>query len=252
MLSVYLVDDEPLTLEDLMKNVLWAENGFEVTGSNTNPVAALAEISQCPPDLLVCDLKMPGMNGIELIQQLRSRNISSEIIMLSAYGEFEASRQFFLMSGYDYLLKPLREQEVELVLGKLAKRLAPRTAVESMPAAAGKPAQAFESLIEHVVKHFDKRHTLKSLSDQFNLNPTYICNLFAKHYDTTLTAFLTSLRMQEAARMIVQTETALKEIAVACGYGDYFYFCRVFKQFYSVPPSQYRLSAGNGERNGFE
>jgi AraC-like DNA-binding protein len=91
-----------------------------------------------------------------------------------------------------------------------------------------------------VTANFNNKHTLNDLSERFNLNQTYICDLFAKHYESTLTVFITNLRMDEASRLIIESKTPFKEIAVFCGYSNYFHFCKVFKAHFNKTPSQYR------------
>lgn len=94
--------------------------------------------------------------------------------------------------------------------------------------------------VKTAAKIGDKKHTLKSLSREFNISQTYICNLFANHYSSTLTIFITNLRMREAGKLIIKTDSPLKEISVHCGYPDYYYFCRVFKTHFGKAPSEYR------------
>ncbi|MDL2232479.1 response regulator [Ruminococcaceae bacterium OttesenSCG-928-L11] len=240
MYKVYVVDDEPLMINSVIDTVSWPENGFEVVGSATDPEIAVSEICDMRPELVFCDLKMPGMDGIALIKLLREKGLDCEFIMLSAFGEFEASRSFFLMDGFDYLLKPLELQESELVLERVSRRIAEKNRLSPSTAFVQTYTDAFDELIAYITAHFNKKHTLASLSKQFNISPSYICALFSKHYESTLTIFLTNLRMTAAAERIASSEGALKEIAIDCGYSDYFYFCRVFKSYYGVPPTEYR------------
>lgn len=245
MHKVYIVDDEPLMIESIIATVSWPENGFEVVGSATNPELAVAEICDIKPELVFCDLKMPGMDGIALMKLLREKNIDCEFIMLSAFGEFEASRKFFLMDGFDYLLKPLEAQEAELVLERVSRRLAEKDHLTPSTAFVPTQTDVFDELISYVTENFCKKHTLASLSARFNISSSYICSLFSKHYGSTLTIFLTDLRMRAAAKMLCESGAALKEIAVDCGYSDYFYFCRVFKSHFGVSPTEYRQKCQN-------
>ncbi len=240
MYGVYIVDDEPLMLNSIINAIAWQENGFEVIGSNTNPRVAASEIIAMKPQLVFCDLKMPDMDGISLIKHLRDQGIASEFVMLSAYGEFEASRSFFLLDGFDYLLKPLRRQEAEIVLERLSRRLTENENMKPSTTFKQTNTKAFDDMVDYISQNFQKKFTLEKLSAQFNISPSYICSLFSKHYQSSLTVFLTTLRMKEAARLITETDMAFKEVAVICGYSDYFYFCRVFKGYHGVSPTEHR------------
>lgn len=240
MRSVYLMDDEPIIIENLMRTIAWMENGFHVVGSNTDPEKGVREIIDCCPDVVFTDLKMPTMDGMTLIKTVKGKGLSCEFILLSAFGTFEDARRFFLMDGFDYLLKPLRQSDADIVLERLSRKLARKDCVQ--PSISFSPTNNinFDNLVEYVSENFNKKITLASLSKKFSISPNYICNLFAKHYNSTLVIFLTNLRMNKAAAQIQTSDQAFKEIAVNSGYRDYFYFCRAFKEYYGVTPSQYR------------
>ncbi len=240
MYGVYIVDDEGLIIKSIIQAISWGDNGFEVIGSNTSSVQAVEEIKLLRPHLVLCDLKMPAMDGISLIKTCRADGVDSEFIMLSAFGEFEASRNFFLLDGFDYMLKPLHPQEAEMVLERVSRKLAEKYDLHPSTDFAPTGAAVFDELVHYVSDNFIKKHTLSDLSSQFNLSEKYICSLFSKHYHSTLTMFLTNIRMNEATKMILTTDKALKEIAASCGYSDYFYFCRIFKNHFGESPTEYR------------
>ncbi len=243
MYQVYLVDDDALILEEIIQSVPWMDNGYEVVGFSTYPDRAMEEISTLRPQVVFCDLKMPGMDGNELVSRLRKYFPDMEFVMLSAYGTFEDSRTFFLQNGFDYILKPLQQIEIQIVLERLSAKFSEKTE-QMQPMEQESINPSFTALIAYITEHFNKRFTLEGLGRQFNLNPNYICNLFAKHYHSTLTRFLTNLRMNEAVRLMSVGQKAFKEIAIDCGYTDYYYFCKVFKEVFKMSPTQYLKSKG--------
>ena len=244
MYSVYLVDDENLMVQDLIRSIPWLENGFEVIGSNTNAITAITEITDRKPDVVLTDLRMPACDGIELIRRVKENGVDAEYIILSAYQDFEACRTLYRLDGFDYILKPLERDAAALVLEKLSRRLASRH--NQIPSVQFVPSQSsgFDNVVNYVTENFNNKHTLKDLADRFGLSQTYICDLFSKHYESTLIIFITNLRMKEASRLILQTDTPLKEICFFCGYQDYQRFCKVFKTHFGKIPSQYREDNG--------
>ncbi len=237
MFTVYVIDDEVLILNEIVNNIRWLDNGFEVIGSSLLPEIALKEIAELKPDVVFSDLKMPTMSGIEMIKALKDDGCVFESVILSAFASFEDSREFFRMSGFDYLLKPMQEQEVQIVLERLSKKLSKKE--RNIVRDSDNINPSFSSLIEYVENNFEKKHTLDSLSKKFGLNANYICNLFSKHYLITLTRFITRLRMKHAIGLMLQSDKSYKEIALSCGYTDYYYFCKVFKDYYGDSPSAY-------------
>ncbi len=240
MYSVYIVDDEKIAINNLITSISWLENGFEVIGFHTNSQAALDEILMKKPDVVFCDLKMPGLDGIGLIRQLRNYPLELEIVMLSAYGEFVASREFFHLGGFDYILKPLESNSAALVLEALSRKLASKHHQTPSIHYVTTQSKGFDDIVAYVTENYNKKHSLNDLSNRFNIHPTYICDLFAKHYQSTLTIFITNLRMREASRLLRETDMPLKEIASFCGYPNYYHFGKVFKIHFGKSPSQYR------------
>jgi len=240
MFSVYIIDDDNLIIDSLVQSIPWMDNGFEVIGSNTNPKQALNEILYLRPDVVFSDLKMPEIDGNALIRELKTQGFSCEFIMLSAFSSFEDARSFFLQQGFDYLLKPLQQTDAEIVLERLSRKLAEKNKLTPTITFSNTSTQGFNDLVLYVMQNYAKRITLDSLSRQFHISANYISTLFSKHYNSSLTVFLTSLRMKEAGRLILETDKSFKEIAILCGYPDYFYFCKVFKRHFNITPSQYQ------------
>ena len=169
--------------------------------------------------------------------------LDTEFVMLSAYGTFEDARIFFQQEGFDYLLKPLQILEVQLVLEKLAMKLAPKHPQQSVDSE--EPTNpSFVALVEYVRTNFNEKFTLEQLGKKFGLSAGYICSLFAKNFNTTLTCFVTETRMNHAAALIKTSNLSLKQVAYECGYKDYFYFNKVFKSYYGMAPSQYDVDRG--------
>ncbi len=240
MYRAYIVDDDPVILDEIIQTVPWLDNGFEVVGYSLSPKAAIAEIKQLCPDVVFSDLKMPEMDGVDMIKELTKEAFACEFVMISAYDSFEDSRRFFRLSGFDYLLKPLQQQEVQIVLERLATKMFRKKRPE--PADTDGITPAFAELIQYLNLHFRQKHTLELLAKRFNLSANYICNLFAKHYSSTLTRYITELRMRYALQLMRESDRAYKEIAIDCGYSDYYYFCKVFKEFYGASPTRYMQS----------
>jgi YesN/AraC family two-component response regulator len=245
MYGIYLVDDEMTIIEKLLSSIPWLEHGFEVIGYTTNSETAYTEIMNKTPDVVFSDLRMPVENdGIALLKRLVESKLDTEFIILTAYPDFKALYDFMHMDGFDYLLKPLEQEAAALVLEKLSRKLARKHC--QTPSVQFVPSQSkgFDDLVKHVIANFNKKITLQELSEQFNLSKNYICNLFSKHYDSTLSMFVTELRMKEASRLILGNNVPLKEIAIHCGYSDYHSFCKAFKQYYGKPPSVYKETGG--------
>ena len=238
MYKVFLLDDEELIVKQISSTVSWMDNGFEVAGVETDPLKAIERIMDVRPDVVFSDLKMPVMDGHDVMKAIRSQGLGTEFVMLSAYGTFDDAKTFFKQDGFDYLLKPIDHDEVQLVLEKLAQKLNRRDPTMQL-AKEEISCPAFNELMDYVKEHYEEKLTLNELGKMFGLSAGYICNLFAKHYNTTLTCYITNIRMDNAVALMRDSNTSLKNIAIKCGYKDYFYFNKVFKAHFGMAPSQY-------------
>ncbi|WP_438347472.1 response regulator [Paenibacillus sp. FA6] len=119
MYRVLLVDDEPLGIEALMIMIDWASLGFEICGVCENGIEALQAIEDYAPDIIVTDIEMPIMNGLDLIEQSKLQGKQDIIfIVLSGYSQFEYTRRALAYGVHHYLLKPIMDTEAtELLTG---------------------------------------------------------------------------------------------------------------------------------------
>ncbi|NUP91108.1 MAG: sigma-54-dependent Fis family transcriptional regulator [Candidatus Sumerlaeia bacterium] len=116
---IFVVDDEP-NMGRIMVKLLEAE-GHEAA-SFTSPGEALDAIRQTPPDVVVTDLKMPGMTGVELMGQVKQVDESIEVIVMTAYGTIDNAIEAIKVGAYDYVLKPFNTDDLLLTIGKAAER----------------------------------------------------------------------------------------------------------------------------------
>jgi YesN/AraC family two-component response regulator len=244
LFRVYLVDDEALVLDKLKNSVPWLENGFEVIGSSTDPATAIEEILVMEPDVVFSDLKMPEYDGIELIKKLKENGISADFVLLTAFQDFEACREFLRLDGLDYCLKPLNEENAAITLEQISRKLGNKRNQKPTTVFAPSQSKSFDALVSYVSERYNQKLSLNELSQSFSMSQSSICNMFAKHYESTFIMFITNLRMKEAHRLMLETGTTLKEIASHCGYPSYHRFCKVFKTHYGKPPSEYREENG--------
>ena len=121
--KVFFVEDEIITREGIRDNVDWRGNGFEFCGEATDGEKALPLLRTTQPDVLITDIKMPFMDGLQLSKIIRERMPWVKIIILSGHDEFEYAQKAIGLGITDYLLKPVTVQKLQLVLQKLVIQL---------------------------------------------------------------------------------------------------------------------------------
>ncbi len=240
MYSVYMVDDEQLVLKHMGQSVAWDEYNLRLVGMQTDPVMAVEDILREKPDVVLTDMKMACMSGLQLIATLKEKGCTAEFIVLSAYDHFEYVRQAMVLEGFDYLIKPVEQWQLAETFARLTLKLDEKHGKHEKPETM---SQELNQIIKYLGEHFAEHQSLQQIAHQFSINPHYICRLFSKHLDTTFSTYLAKLRLDHAAKLLTTTAKPIKEVTALCGYDDYFYFCRVFREAYGCTPTQYRSNA---------
>ena len=122
--KVLIVDDELLAIEDLIDLFDWQGNGFEIAGTAGNGEQALRKFQKLEPHIVITDIKMPIMNGIELARAIRKQDQNCRIIFLSGYAEFEYAKQALDLDVEDYILKnEINEESLRLKMLELKNKI---------------------------------------------------------------------------------------------------------------------------------
>lgn len=123
MYRALIVDDEPMICEGLKAIVNWREHEFDTVDTLNDSEAALSFVEKYKPDLLITDIRMPKMDGIKLLQDIRSRQIDTRVIVLSGYDDFKYVRSMAVLGIENYLLKPVNEEEMDQTIENAVRKL---------------------------------------------------------------------------------------------------------------------------------
>ena len=123
MYSVFAVDDEPIVLEGIRSKIDWEGSVFSFAGEATDGEIALSMIQELKPDILVTDIKMPFMDGLQLAETIKKIQPWIKIIILSGHDEFDYAKKAISIGIEDYLLKPFTPDELVASLNKVAAQI---------------------------------------------------------------------------------------------------------------------------------
>ena len=123
MIKVFLVEDEKIIRKSIKNNVKWEENGFEFAGEAPDGEMALPMIEKLHPDIVITDIKMTFMDGLELSDILKKKMPKIQIIILSGYGEFDYAKEAIKIGVTDYLTKPVTGEQLLVALNKVKQKL---------------------------------------------------------------------------------------------------------------------------------
>ena len=205
-------------------------------------------------DLLITDIRMPGLTGIELLIKLQAEEADMTALLLTGYADFEYARQGLKLGVVDYLLKPVeRTQLIEAVeqAFKARHRKKAGRMLEALYAANGdaEPAQLnvadnepIAKAVEYLQAHLGDESSIKDVAQHVHLSPSYFSVLFKDKTGTTFSEYVMRLRHRRAKELLLTTASDINVIADEVGYQSASYFIRVFKELEGVTPRQYRES----------
>ena len=130
MLRVVLADDENKVILLMQKLIDWEALGYEIAGTANDGLRALELVREKQPHLLITDVRMPGCDGIELIQRAKALQPKLHFIVISGYRKFEYAQNALKYGVEDYLLKPLKQEELTGILLRLKEKMGQEAALE--------------------------------------------------------------------------------------------------------------------------
>jgi two-component system response regulator YesN len=123
MIKLLLVDDEAMEREGLRDYMPWDQLGIEVAGEASDGMQALRLAEALKPDIVITDIKMPGMDGIEFVARLKEQSPTVKVIFISVYSDFEYARNAVMLNAFGYVLKPVNFYKLSEVLGKVVAQI---------------------------------------------------------------------------------------------------------------------------------
>lgn len=234
-MRLLIVDDEPLILQGLIKVIRKVAPGGTEIREALNAVEGLEVMRHYMPDITITDLNMPEKNGFEMIEEAREQELCNRFIILTGYDEFEYVRTALRVGVIDYILKPIDQEEIAVLLERVNKELPPANDTDSRHAS---------RILSYMQVHFRKDLSLDHISDMMNLHPNYICSLFKKETGQTFVNYLNKIRIQEAKKLLAsESDIPVSTIGEMVGYDNKHYFTKVFKRYTGTTPGEFRKSA---------
>lgn len=247
MYHVFLADDEPWALLTLKNMIVWSDYGFAVSGEAEDGEQALARINRTNPDLIISDIRMPGMDGLTLLQTIRDGGLQSEVLLVSGYTDFEYARKALQFGCAGYLVKPVEEKELTEYLDKVKRRLDEKKAERGPGAGEERQEEGYQSeklqvqaMVKYIQEHYAQPLTLQVLSGEFKMSESYISSLIKKRTGKGFSEHLVEIRIRKAQEYLRTTNDSIERIAERVGYPDYFYFTKVYKKATGISPAAYR------------
>jgi two-component system response regulator YesN len=243
MIRVLLADDEETIRRGVATVVDWHRLGCSLVATAADGREALSLFERHRPDIVITDIRMPRMNGLQLIERVRSGGSACRFVVLSGYDEFEFARTAMKLGVRHYVLKPTDEDELSDVIRDITDELG-RGARPTLTHGGGTGHADVDTIIDHTVAHYDNPAlSLKWISHNIVFkNSDYLGRRFKEATGESYARFLNRLRVDEACRLMeARSDARISEIAARTGFPqDGQYFSVQFKRITGVSPSAYR------------
>ena len=273
MYRVLLADDEQIERMALARRLMRRFGDSLQISEATDGKEAVELYQKEHSQIIIMDISMPELNGVEAAEQIRSMDEDCVIVFLTAYDEFSYAKRAIVIRALDYLLKPCDEEELAAVMEE-AMRLTDK-AVHNKENPTGNRAemteaekeaekrreqwpwnpdaeapkdpetermnQVAEKIRTYIRENYMNEISMQDAARQFNYSDAYFCKLFKQCFNKNFTSYLTEYRVVEAKRMLAMPTVNVKDIGRAVGYSDSNYFAKVFKRITGQSPTEYRL-----------
>lgn len=226
MKKVLIVDDELSSSEIINFFIKKYNLPLEIIGTIVRGDIALKKIQKLKPDLVFMDIEMPGMNGLDVIENTNkvcSSNIS--YIIITAYNKFDYAQKALRLGAKDLLLKPIQYNQF----------------CEAMQRVIGYQYSAnpiFNQLLEYIHSSYMEEISLESCALILNTSTTNVARLLKKNLNTNFTSYYNKVRINKAIELL-ETGSSIKDAALAVGYQNLNYFYTRFKQEVGITPREY-------------
>ena len=240
MYKLVIIDDEKKILDGVAEIFPWEQIGFEVTGTFTRASDALAFFRESPADVVMTDIRMPDMDGLELTRELKALSDSEDlkIVIFSSYSEYVYMREALLLDVTDYLLKPVKYSDLlscfEKIRLELDERRAPTPEREE---------SYYEKIVSRVDKYLKENYQKAALNEAaeiVGISAGYLSRIYKEYKGTGFMEMLGRIRMERAGELLMDPAYKSYEIAYLVGYDNPKNFTRAFKAYYQVTPRDYR------------
>lgn len=246
MQQVLLLDDEIKIIQWLSRSIPWESLGFHVCELCTGSLQALNYMEHHSVDVIITDIRMPGLNGLELIKKLHQYKPDIRTIILSGYNQFEYAQQAIKYGVRGFLLKPLDPDELIELLKKLAEESI-KNMDSSLPES--KPlywestnfeGNRMNEIIEYIDKNYNKELCLKGCADVFGFHPAYLGKIFKEATGVSFNTYLNKKRIAKLKKLLDQSGLPVNQLLESVGYHNSEYFYTVFKKYEGISFSEYR------------
>lgn len=239
MRSVLILEDEERIrrgLKTILEDVI---GGYRVVAESENGRNALALVERFQPDLVITDIRMPGVDGLQALRDLKALHADLPVVVLSGHADFEYAREALKHGARAYLLKPIDRYELAVTLEALFAPIVDEGTGKE-PGDVAESNRIIREAKRLIAENLESDLSLQVVADRVRLNSQYFSKLFKEHTGENFSRYVSRLRVDKAKRILETTNLRIYEIAELCGFGNEKRFLATFKELAGKTPSHFR------------
>ena len=255
MFRMLIVEDEVATRRGLILTTPWEKIGIEVIGEASNGQEGLELAQKLNPDIILTDIKMPLLNGLDMMEAISKDNKEVVFVVLTAFGEFEYAKRALKLGAVDYLLKPFEDDDLFKAM-EIAKLQVKRNQhfqtdhleisdIEGdfnkyLSKSSNSSHKNILKSIAYIQDNYFNNLSTKEVAEHLQVSESYLNRLFRMETTFSIHEYLTLYRMKMAIILLRDPNKKIFEVAHEVGYNDQRYFSSVFKKYVGVSPNFYK------------
>lgn len=241
LFKVIILDDEDIIIEGLMATVPWNQFNCHVVATAANGRDGLALIKKHRPDIVMTDIRMPYLNGLEMLRELTGEYPQMQIIVLSGYRDFSYAQSAIQLGVLRFLLKPSKMDEIHEALNAAIIKLSGVPMEKGLLEKHEAEGNFIVSrALAYINEHYAEKLTLQHLADYLYLSTWHLCRVLKKGANMNFIDILSNIRTEHAKKYLKETNLKVYEISEKIGYNDIAYFSKVFRALTGYSPKQFR------------
>ena len=237
MWKVMVADDELYMLEAMEKLINWEKLDCQLVFKAQNGQELLAHMKTELPDIVILDVRMPLMNGLEVAKFIYEKKLPTKVIILSAYEDFEYAREAILYDACGYVVKSSVLEMLPPVIQKTIQKLT-NTSHQISNLELLNSNDIFKKLQNYISNHYIEHLTLERISKEIHASGSYLSRLYKKKTGQNLFDAINQMKLEKAKELMTQGYK-IYEVAQMVGFDDVSYFSRVFKKYEGCSPREY-------------
>ncbi|QEN04048.1 response regulator [Thiospirochaeta perfilievii] len=260
MVKIVVIDDEKWIRKLIIKLLPYDKFSLKVVGEAENGEEGLKLIRDKKPNIVLTDIRMPGISGLDLISEINKITNSTRIIIISGYDIFEYAQKAIKLGVVDFVLKPVEEGELENSISKAIKQLNRDKRInrsESLEKQVKRLEYDFviktttdfsyikndkiKKVLMFIEENFQNQISLENVSDVVLMNRSYLSETFKKEVGIGFNKYLITKRFDASKKLLINNmELTITDIASIVGFIDANYFSRLFKRYFKCTPQDFR------------